>query len=85
MSSGQKVLLAKLTRSIRSDAGLEDVIDGSRGLPDMATGCRGFKREFGWSDRAAERFISVGKLAGKFDTVSNLDVDTSAQIAQRPP
>jgi hypothetical protein len=32
------------------------------------------EREFGWSDRTAERYISASELAGKFDTVSNLEL-----------
>src|SRR5262245_16447502 len=34
-------------------------------------------REFGWTDKTAERFMSVHALAGKFDNLSNLDVPVS--------
>src|SRR5262245_60793240 len=34
--------------------------------------------EFGWSDKTAERFMSVYALAGKFDNLSNLEVPISA-------
>jgi hypothetical protein len=36
------------------------------------------EREFGWSDRTAERYINAHDLAGKFDTVSNLDLPLKA-------
>ena len=34
--------------------------------------------EFGWSDKTAERFMSVHALAGKFDNLSNLELPLSA-------
>src|SRR5262245_14739099 len=34
-------------------------------------------REFGWSDKTAERFMSVHALAGKFDNLSNLNLPLS--------
>jgi site-specific DNA-methyltransferase (adenine-specific) len=37
------------------------------------------EREFGWTDKTAERYISVYQLSvGKFDTVSNLDLPMRA-------
>jgi hypothetical protein len=35
-------------------------------------------REFGWTERTAERFMSVHALAGKFDNLSDLEVPISA-------
>jgi Protein of unknown function (DUF3102) len=35
------------------------------------------KREFGWTDKTAERFMSVHTLAGKFDNLSNLELPLS--------
>jgi hypothetical protein len=32
------------------------------------------EREFGWTDRTAERFMQVYRLSGKFDKMSNLEV-----------
>jgi Protein of unknown function (DUF3102) len=32
------------------------------------------EREFGWDERTARRYISVHELAGKSDTVSDLDI-----------
>jgi hypothetical protein len=33
------------------------------------------EREFEWTERTAQHFMSVGELAGKCDTVSDLNVD----------
>ena len=33
--------------------------------------------EFGWTDKTAENFINVHKLAGKFENISNLDIPIS--------
>jgi hypothetical protein len=35
-------------------------------------------REFGWSDKQAERFMQMHSMLGKFDKLSNLDVPMSA-------
>src|SRR5262245_9270554 len=35
------------------------------------------EREFGWTDKTAERFMSVHALAGKFDKLSNLELPIS--------
>jgi hypothetical protein len=34
--------------------------------------------EFGWSDKTAERFMSVDALAGKIDNLSDLELPISA-------
>jgi hypothetical protein len=36
------------------------------------------EREFGWSDKTAERFMNVYALGGKFDNLSNLELPISA-------
>ncbi len=33
------------------------------------------RREFGWSDRTARNFMSVAELAGKSETISDLNAD----------
>jgi protein gp37 len=42
-------------------------------------------REFGWTDKTAENFINVHKLAGKFENFSNLDLPVSALYALAAP
>jgi hypothetical protein len=43
------------------------------------------EREFGWSVSSAENFINVHKLAGKFPTVGNLEMDMRSLYALAAP
>jgi chemotaxis protein histidine kinase CheA len=62
---------------------VEDVIEiGSRLTECKALAGHGnwlpwLKREFGWTDKTAKRFMSVHALAGKFDNLSNLELPIS--------
>jgi len=63
---------------------ITDVIEIGRLLTECKARCGHgnwlpwLEREFGWTDKTAERFMSVSRLAGKSDKLSNLELPVSS-------
>ncbi len=85
-SRHQTIALAEHAEVIRTlgKRVVADVIEIGRRLTDAKARCQHgnwlpwLEREFGWTDKTAERFMSASQLfGGKIDKLSNLDIPVS--------